>query len=220
MKTTFPGGRRAAFTLVEMIGVLAVISILSSMLAPRVFQAISDARIANAVGTCNSVKSSVNEYYGRYGKIGGTNGTTLSLPNAGDKYEDWDRRCLVAEGYMEKPFLVKVGNERMGSGNGGSRMRVINISGLNANSPAAADLTSIDSGAYNRDGANATNDVMGSLVVEACIEDVDMAEARELSNRLDGSTLSTASGNDESGRVKYFVTTNGVAKVRIYIAHR
>lgn len=212
--------KTAAFTLVEMIGVLAVISILSSMLAPRVFQAIGDAKAANAVGTCNAVKSAVNEYYGRYAKLGGTNGVDLGISAAGSMYEDWDTRCLVPEGYMEGPFQLRIGNGLTGSAAGGSRLRVMNISGLTSSSTVASSLTAIDSGSYNRNGAAPTNDISGSQLVEACIEGVDVVDARELSNRLDGSTLSTLSGNDEAGRVKYFVTTNGTAKVRIYIAHR
>lgn len=217
-----PDKRRksAAFTLVEMIGVLAVISILASMLAPRVFQAITDAKAANAVGTCNAVKSAVNEYYGRYARLGGTNGVDLGINTSGSFYEDWDSRCLVVEGYMERPFAMRIGNGLTGFAAGGSRLRVVNVSGLSASSTVANDLTAIDSGAYNRNGASPTNDISGTQLVEAAIEGVDIQDARELSNRLDGSSLSTASGNDEAGRVKYFVTTNGTAKVRVYIAHR
>ena len=221
MKTS-PHPRRATqgFTLVEMIGVLSVIAILASMLVPRVFQAISDARINNAASTCNSVKSAVNEYYGHYAMIGGTNGSSLNLA-AGAIYEDWDLRCLVTEGYMEKPFIVKIGNGLVGSANGGSRMRVINIRNLSISSPVANTLAAVDSGAYNRNGASPTNDVLGSQLVEACIEGVDKYDALDLNNRLDGPTLGAALGaNDEAGRVKYFFSSNGLAKVRIYLAHR
>jgi len=217
---TTPRRRAQGFTLVEMIGVLSVIAILSSLLVPRVFQAIADARINNAASTCNAVKAAVNEYYGRYAKLGGTNGTDLGI-SAGNKYEDWDIKTLVTEGYMERPFSVKIGNGLVGSTAGGSRIRIVNIQNNNASTTVASDATAIESGAYNRNGLAPTNDVIGIQLVEACIEGVDNQDAMDLNNRLDGPNLGAAFGaNDQSGRVKYFLTTNGTAKVRIYLAHR
>ena len=48
-----------AFTLIEMIGVLAVIAILASMLIPKIFEAINSARINNTVQSYNAVKTAV-----------------------------------------------------------------------------------------------------------------------------------------------------------------
>lgn len=216
-----PVVRTAAFTLVEMIGVLSVIAILSSVLVPRVLHSIGDARITSAAATCNSVKAAINEYYGRYAKIGLTNGADLYFASSGEMYEDWDMRCLVAEGYMEKPFIVKIGNGLVGSGVNGSRIRVVDISGNTRSTRVANDLAALEGGGYSRGGTAPTNDVLGRLLVEACIEGVDNQDAIDLNARLDGATMGAPlSQNDELGRVKYFVTTNGTAKVRIYLAHR
>ncbi len=211
--------RNSGFTLVEMIGVLAVIAILASLLVPRVFQAIGDSKINNASSTTLSIKSAVSEYYGKYGKIGTTNGTDLGLA-AGATFEDWDLKTLVAEGFAEKPYVVRIGNGALGSVNDGSRLRVVNIQNNNANSDVAGDTTAIDAGAYNLDGASTTNDVSGVLLVEAVIEGVDLQDARAFNDRIDGTALGAASGNDALGRVKYFVTTNNTAKVRVYLAHK
>ncbi len=211
--------RSQAFTLVEVIGVLAIISMLAAVLVPRVFQTIGDAKVSNASALCASMKSAVNDYYGRYTVLGGTNGSDLGLA-PGAIYEDWDVRALVAEGIAEKPFVVRLGNGTHGVAHGGSRLRIVNIENNHANSPSASDAAVIDAGAYNLDGAWATNDVLGILLVEGVIEQVDLADAVALNNRIDGTALGVTSGNDPNGRVKYFITTNNSASVRIYLAHK
>src|SRR5437879_7949584 len=57
------------FTLIEMIGVLAVIAILASMLIPKIFEAINSARINNTVQSYNTIKTAVMDHYGKYGAI-------------------------------------------------------------------------------------------------------------------------------------------------------
>lgn len=208
------------FTLVEMIGVLSVISILSSLMVPRVFLAISDARLNNAAASYNGIKAAVNEYYGHYAKIGGTNGTDLGL-GAGNIYEDWDLRCLVTEGFAEKPFVVRLGNELVGSASQGSRIRIINISANTADTRPASTPLDLDAGAYNLDGGSVTNDVTGGLLIEAVIEGVSNADAMDLNDRIDGPVLGAAVGaNDESGRLKYLLGVDGTASVHLYLAHR
>lgn len=211
--------RNSGFTLVEMIGVLAVIAILASLLVPRVFQAIGDSKINNASSTTLSIKSAVSEYYGKYGKIGDKAGADLGLAS-GAKFEDWDLKVLVAEGFAEKPYAVRIGNGALGSLTDGSRLRIVNIQGNTADSATADDETAIEAGAYNLDGASSTNDVSGVLLVEAVIEGVDLQDARAFNDRIDGTALGSSSGNDSVGRVKYFVTTNNTAKVRVYLAHK
>lgn len=210
----------SAFTLVEMIGVLAIIAILASLLIPRVFQAIGDSKISNSASTCNSIKAAVNEYYGKYGLIAGAKGVTLNLPNDGNTFEDWDLKVLVAEGFAEKPFSVRIGNGNIGStaSPAGSRLRVINISGNSTNS----DPATLADGAYNLDGASTTNDISGMLLVEAVIVDVDAQDAKDLNDRIDGAVLGATNVNaaDLIGRVKYPAHTNGKTDVHVYMAHR
>jgi prepilin-type N-terminal cleavage/methylation domain-containing protein len=109
-----------AFTLVEMIGVLAIIAILASLLIPRVFQAIGDSKISAAASSCNSIKAAVNEYYGKYGLLAGPKGQPLPAGEwVGNIFPDWDLKSLVAEGVAEKPFAVRIGNGAIGSANTG-----------------------------------------------------------------------------------------------------
>lgn len=214
--------REQAFTLVEMIGVLAIIAILASLLIPRVFQAIGDSKISNTASTCNSIKAAVNEYYGRYGLIAGPKGVVLTLSGTPAIAEDWDLTTLVAEGFAEKPFSVKIGNGKMGSANSGSRLRVIDISDNTTNTAPADATADLAEGGYNLDGASTTNDISGALLVEAVIEQVDAQDARDFNDRIDGANLGATNltSADQAGRVKYTAPVAGKTSVRVYLAHR
>ena len=52
----------AGFTLVEMIGVLAVIAILVSVAAPKIFAAIEDAKVSAYVQKINTLTSAVAKF--------------------------------------------------------------------------------------------------------------------------------------------------------------
>ena len=54
------------FSLIEMIGVLAIIGILASVVAPKVYDAIRDAKITGAVGIIQTIKSSCTDYARKY----------------------------------------------------------------------------------------------------------------------------------------------------------
>src|SRR6266516_885777 len=105
-----------AFTLIEMIGVLAVIAILASLLIPKIFEAINNARINNAVVSYNTVKAACMDHYGKYGAIDATtNGAAVApgvSPNSGAASAPglafYDEALLI-EGFLDKPFAVKVG---------------------------------------------------------------------------------------------------------------
>src|SRR5438067_3084600 len=88
-----------AFTLIEMIGVLAVIAILAALLIPKVFSAIADAKINNAIVSSETVKTALADHYGKYGKFDTVYGTnSLSAPAWG-----YDTNLLF-ESLLDKPF--------------------------------------------------------------------------------------------------------------------
>src|SRR6266404_3234054 len=117
MKTSLTKPRYAAFTLIEMIGVLAVIAILASLLIPKILNAINDAKINNTVLSYNTMKTAVMDHYGKYGSFTTTTngasivqGTSPSSPgNGAYGLGDFDL-VLLNEGLIDKPFYVKVGN--------------------------------------------------------------------------------------------------------------
>src|SRR3954462_2254282 len=94
---------RKAFTLIEMIGVLAVIAILASLLIPKIYEAINNARISNSALSYNTVKTALADHYAKYGSLTSSNGVTIATP-----IPSFDG-VLLAEGFLDKPFQVKIG---------------------------------------------------------------------------------------------------------------
>jgi prepilin-type N-terminal cleavage/methylation domain-containing protein len=194
-----------AFTLIEMIGVLAVIAILAALLIPKVFEAINNARINNAAVSYNTVKAAVVDHYAKFGSLLSSNGLPFAVTDPAAMNYD---AMLVTEGFLDKRFQVKIGNTNA------------HVSVTNALA-AAATPAAIDA-AYDLDGVNG-NDAVGGVVVRAIIPGVTENDAKDLNDRLDGPALGVALGDangDLIGRVKYGPPSSGVTTVHIYVNHR
>ncbi len=104
-----------AFSLIEMIGVLAIIGILASVVAPKVFDAIRDAKITGAAAVNNAVKSATVDYARKYRilPIDGTRlpaGTNFTRTYGDGASIDTLTKCtfgdvLISEGMLEKLTL-------------------------------------------------------------------------------------------------------------------
>lgn len=223
--------KKSGFTLIEMIGVLAIIAILTALLIPKIFQVINDSRINNAVASYNSAKAATAAMYGKYGGFTQADGTV----SATFPVEDWDIE-LVNGGYLEARFTVKVGNGDHGTADTGMGLRLVDISANNAGVAVTTGATGLYSLAGGQtttttlgDGTNpvtttvtSDNDVTGSFLVEAVIRGVAIQDAIAIDQRIDGPTLS-ALADDRSnlvGRVKWDGESGPTATVRIYVAHR
>jgi len=107
-----------AFSLIEMIGVLAIIGILASVVAPKVFDAIRDAKITAAVGVNNAIKSATVDCARKYRilPVDGTRlpaGTNFVRTYGDGATVDSEAKCtfgdiLVSEGMLEK-LTVPIG---------------------------------------------------------------------------------------------------------------
>jgi prepilin-type N-terminal cleavage/methylation domain-containing protein len=197
-----------AFTLIEMIGVLAVIAILAALLIPKIFEAINNARINNCVVSYNTIKTATMDHYGKYGKINslfGTNDLTAPITN-------YDKTILMPEAMIDKPFAVRIG--------GGDPA-------TNSVIQAVAAAASGGAAGYDLDGNGspaAPADVTGAqFVVEAVVYNVAAEDALAVSQRLDGQALSETLSTtaDTRGRVRYVAPSSGtVSALYLYIAHR
>src|SRR6266478_2526742 len=89
---------RKGFTLIEMIGVLAVIAILASLLIPKIFEAINNSRISNASLSYNTVKTALADHYAKFGSILSSNGTSFAVGTS--VLLNFDK-VLVSEGFLD-----------------------------------------------------------------------------------------------------------------------
>jgi prepilin-type N-terminal cleavage/methylation domain-containing protein len=201
-KTTYRN--RHAFTLIEMIGVLAVIAILAALLIPKVFEAINNARINSAAVSYNTVKAAVIDHYAKFGTIASINGVATGTNNL----QNFDT-VLLQEGFLDKPFATKISNANS-----------VRVSAGLAND---VDATA-DNAAYNLDGDDTVvaNNAAGAHVVEALLLGVAPADAKELNDRLDGVDLGIGNADEDLlGRVKYGEPDgDGLVDVYIYVTHR
>ena len=214
--------RQSGFSLVEMIGVLAIIAILAVVIVPKVFSTIASSRITNAAGSVTSLKSTVTEFAGKYGTVP----TTVAASRLDDLF--------LTAGMLESRFVVKIGTQpanppiagavwtlangawtAAGGASQATQSRVISLVS-NATIPSAANGAN-----YQLDGA--TNLPAGSRVVSAVIVNCTGTEARELSLKLDGDayTAATAVLADAAGKVVYAApNAAGLTTVYIYLAHQ
>jgi|SRR5881394_1994651 len=200
-----PSKHTRGFTLIEMIGVLAVIAILAALLVPKIFEAINNARVNNAAVSYNTAKTALADHYAKFGTMLSSNGTPI-VAGVGES-TNFDK-VLVAEAFMDKPFIVKIGD---GTGN---RVEIIPAV------TAATAVTAANAG-FDLDGSGvAVNDAPGSVVVWAVIDGVTAGDAKDLNDRIDGPTLGVTTGADLKGRVKYADPAGGTTTVYMYISHR
>lgn len=198
---------RKGFTLIEMIGVLAVIAVLAGLLLPRIFAAVSQSQVNAAALGYNNIRSASMQYFGKYGKFAGVGGTNFaSLP-----VTNYDTGVLLQEGLIEKPLGAPIGTNSI----------VAVVAAVSPATPATGSNS-----AFNLDGDSTlspANDAgVGTIVIEVVYQSVTLDQARDLNRRIDGDSLGegTTVGQDLNGRVKYDFGANQVGDVYMYIANK
>lgn len=204
--------RPRGFTLVELIGVLSIISVLAGLLVPRVFAAINDSRVSSTVAKLHGIKSAATIYFGKYGHFGVVGGGALIPATHTNEAAHWDRMVLMPESLIEQVFDSRLGTS--------AAIQVVP-------EVSAGTAPTATNAAYDFDGnssATAANEASnGQFVIQASIAGVSLDDARALNLVLDGLDPDLDEGStpglDTAGRVKYDATA-GVGTVLIYLAHK
>jgi hypothetical protein len=203
-------------SLLELIGVLAILAIVAGLLLPRILkpvssaesgsQAVNLARVDEALMNLEAIRSATVEHCARFRSLASRSETPVPVADSLDHFDG----ILLTEGLLDKPFNVRLGSSAL--------VRLVNISHLSAATPVDGH-----NGAYDLSG-HGRNDLAGATyVVEAVLFGVSEAEGRALNDRLDGPSLGAKDGEsaDTRGKVVYAPTAPGDKReMHIYIMHQ
>jgi type II secretory pathway pseudopilin PulG len=213
-------GRRnnPAFTLIEIIGVVAVIAILAAVLTPRVVSVIARGKVNATAQSLGSLKSATADYIGKNGSLPQRAGTGATNAAVAAGRFDAD---LIVGGFTEKLFSCSVGNQLFDGSVLTGRTHVRSVAAVNAAAVVVPNADgSLNGGSnFNLDRDTSTADfTAGQTVVVAFIPGVALGDAVALNKILDGDD-NTGTGADTTGRCMYSDGTSGTVTVYVYIAH-
>jgi hypothetical protein len=203
-----------AFSAIELIGLLALVVIVASLLLPQIFKTRSPARAAvqtvnrahveEVVAGLAAIKAAITSHHAQFGSLASSNGVPLTVSGSYDHYD----LVLLGEGLLDRPFALTIGTKAV--------VRLVDVCGFSA-------VTVVDGrgAAYDLDG-DGKNDVVGaSYVVELVLFGLTEDEARAVNERVDGPALAANStGNDLLGQVTWRRPTPGSPlELHIYLVH-
>src|SRR5206468_10697392 len=105
-------GRSPGFTLIEIIGAVAIIAILAAVLTPRVIKVIARGKVNSAAQSLAGLKTATTDYLAKNGSLPSRAGTGATNAAVATGRFDAD---LVAGGFTERLFTVAVGTQTFDS---------------------------------------------------------------------------------------------------------
>lgn len=248
MKKNQPSSLRAqGYSLLELVLVLAIVSVLVGLLLPKGFDALRNARIQQVQKTVDTLKTALADYItlpGGNGSIPRTEGTNIptsgaALTGATDIAKGNGARLdsvLLATGKLERPLSLRMGTQSYASTGTGNEMTwnqaslafVVtpdaapqrNWSGvtrLEARSSAPGTLPSVALGANFR--LDGLTDLTANLIVAyLVIPAVPAKDAYNLALAMNAPQLAPVEGAaSDTGVVAYAAPSNGVTDVYVYL---
>jgi prepilin-type N-terminal cleavage/methylation domain-containing protein len=235
------------YSLLELVLVLAIVSVLVGLLLPKGFDALRNARIQQVSKTVDTLKTALADYLtlpGGNGSIPRTEGTNIptsgaALTGATDIAKGNGARLdsvLLATGKLERPLSLRMGSQSYTSTGTGNEMTWSQSALAFVVTPDAAPqrnwsaVTRVESRSSNPGtlpsaalGANfrldGTTDLTANLIVAyLVIPAVPAKDAYNLAVAMNGPQLAPVEGVAcDTGVVAYAAPTNGVTDVYIYL---
>lgn len=208
--------KNPAFTLIEIIGVVAVIAILAAVLTPRVVSVIARGKVNATAQSLGSLKSATADYIGKNGSVpirAGTGATNAAV--AAGRFD----ADLITGGFTEKLFACSIGNQTFDSSALTGRVHVRTLTSASAAAVTTPTAT-VGGDNFNLDRDTATADfTAGQVVVTAFVPGVAIADAIALNKILDGDD-NVGTGADITGRCMYSAAAvDNTVTVYVYVAH-
>lgn len=177
---------RAGFSLVELIGVLAILVIRGVLIIPRILNrggtvhaagAANQAQVDQVLASVQAIKAAAAQHCARFGSLVSRNGTPFTVSGSYHKYDS----VLLSEQLLDRPFRVRLG--------AGATVRLVHVAG---------------GGAFDLDGRGARGIAGVGYVLEVVIPGLSEDEARALNDGLDGPGLGANPGEEDTrGKVTY-----------------
>lgn len=208
--------RNRGFTLIEIIGVVAIIAILAAVLTPRVIKVIARGKVNSTAQSLGSLKTATTDYIVKNGSLPLRDGTGATNAAVATGRFDAD---LISGGFLEKLFSCAIGTQLFDDSALTGRIHVRSQTGVSAGAVAAPTAT-VGGTNFNLDRDSASPDFLTSqIIVSAVIPGVAIGDAIELNKILDGDT-NTGTAADIVGRCIYSAAApDNTVTVYVYIGH-
>ncbi len=208
--------KAAAFTLIEIIGVVAVIAILAAVLTPRVVSVIARGKVSATAQSLGSLKSATTDYLTKNGSLPTRDGTGTTNGAVATGRFDAD---LVTGGFTEKLFACSIGTQTFDSSALSGRVHIRSLAATSSGTVTAPTAT-VGGVNFDLDRSTSTADfTSGQMVVAAFIPGVAIADAIAMNKILDGDD-NTGTSADSTGRCMYSAAAvDNTVTIYVYIAH-
>lgn len=200
MKNKMYVDKRAGFTLIEMIGVIAVIAILAAFIAPKVFTVIAESRATRFAGEIGTYRSAVVNWYKDIGSLQSlaADGTLVDTDTTFQIELISNQGTTPTTGFWARwdgPYVDSVANVSIGS----TLTIETNAGATGTGAPAATNSTAFDLDDDNK------NDMASKQVVALKLTGVANSEFLKVDGTIDLGL--TVSNNATSGKIKYDSST-------------
>jgi len=213
------------FTLIEMIGVLAVVAVLAAMVLPKVFDVIAESRVNALAASVKAYETAVTKYYGDLGTLLPLNGTGIpTAETTGDSATATSMAArltlsrsdalVTANGLWPKfrgPYLEKFGTATPPAL--GTTMYIPATAAVSYGTGASA--TNLG---WDLKGDDGKSDIpTGANVVYYKLAGLSLEDFDRFDSIVDRDVGTTATTKQLRGRAKYDTSTD---TLYLYLAHR